>query len=261
MAIQASGVSYRIPCFIHSRGNPTQNNGIPNVFSVICPVGVHNSQLGFQNGNSVCIPDSKFFRSLLHAYPKKKRRIRRDGVIVAESVANVNSGTSGSGWWDNLRGGSRPLSSDVVWPAAGAFVAMAIMELIDIMIAPKGLKLTIAPFGAVCAVLFTAPTSPAAQKYNMFVSHIGCAALGVIALAVFGPGWVARSVALAASVAFMIYSGSFHPPAAGLPILFIDGPKFQHLQWWYSIFPGAAGCILLCLMQELVTFLKKNYKF
>lgn len=231
------------------------------MFSAICKVGVRNSRLGFQNGNSICISDSKFLGSLLLAYPKKKSRIRRDGVIVAESVANVNSGTSGSEWWNNLGGGVRPRSSDVVWPAAGAFLAMAIMELIDIMIAPKGLKLTIAPFGAVCAVLFTAPTSPAAQKYNMFVSHIGCAALGVIALAVFGPGWVARSVALAASVAFMIYSGSFHPPAAGLPILFIDGPKFQHLQWWYSIFPGAAGCILLCLMQELVTFLKTNYKF
>ena len=50
------------------------------------------------------------------------------------------------------------------------------------------------------------------QKYNMFVSHIGCATLGVFALAVFGLGWVARSVSLAASVAFMIYSGSFHPP-------------------------------------------------
>ena len=51
------------------------------------------------------------------------------------------------------------------------------------------------------------------QKYNMFVSHIGCATLGVIALAVFGLGWVARNVSLAASVAFMIYSGSFHPPS------------------------------------------------
>ena len=50
------------------------------------------------------------------------------------------------------------------------------------------------------------------QKYNMFISHIGCATLGVIALAVFCLGWVARSVSLAASVEFMIYSSSFHPP-------------------------------------------------
>ena len=47
----------------------------------------------------------------------------------------------------------------------------------------------------------------------MFISHIGCETLGVIALVVFGLGWVSRSVSLAASVAFMIYSGSFHPPS------------------------------------------------
>ena len=51
------------------------------------------------------------------------------------------------------------------------------------------------------------------QKYNMFVSHIGCATLGVIVLAVFGLGWVARNVSLATSVAVMIYSSSFHPPS------------------------------------------------
>ena len=37
-------------------------------------------------------------------------------------------------------------------------------------------------------------------------------------------------------------------PAAGLPLLFIDVPKFQKLQWWYIIFPSAVGCALLCLL-------------
>lgn len=46
----------------------------------------------------------------------------------------------------------------------------------------------------------------------MFVSHLGCAALGVAALAAFGPGWVARAFALAAAIAFMQYTGSLHPP-------------------------------------------------
>ena len=55
-------------------------------------------------------------------YPKKKSRIRRDGVI-AESVANVNSGTSGSNCWDNIGGGARPHSSDVLWPTTGVFTS------------------------------------------------------------------------------------------------------------------------------------------
>uniref|UniRef100_A0A453H3E9 HPP transmembrane region domain-containing protein n=1 Tax=Aegilops tauschii subsp. strangulata TaxID=200361 RepID=A0A453H3E9_AEGTS len=86
------------------------------------------------------------------------------------------------------------------------------------------------------------------QKYNMFVAQIGCAAIGVLALSLFGPGWLARGAALSASIAFMTITGSSHPPAASLPLLFIDGPKFHHLQLWYALFPGAAGCAILCLI-------------
>jgi len=99
------------------------------------------------------------------------------------------------------------------------------------------------------------------QKYNMFVAQIGCAALGVLALSLFGPGWLARAAALSACIAFMTITGASHPPAASLPLLFIDGPKFHNLQFWYALFPGAAGCVVLCLIQEVVVYLKKNFKF
>ncbi|RZC58709.1 hypothetical protein C5167_006015 [Papaver somniferum] len=99
------------------------------------------------------------------------------------------------------------------------------------------------------------------QKYNMFMAQIGCAAFGVLAFTVFGPGWLARSVSLAASIAFMTYTGTMHPPAASLPILFIDAAKLHQLNFWYVLFPGAAGCILLALMQEIVCYLKDNFKF
>eukprot|EP01018_Ginkgo_biloba_P008688 Gb_07600 [translate_table: standard] len=99
-------------------------------------------------------------------------------MIVAESVANMNN--VGSGRWNKVRG-APPRLSDVVWPATGAFVAMAIMGMADRMIAVKGLTLTIAHF-----------------------------ALGVITLALFSSGWIARSVSVVAYVAFMIYIVSFH---------------------------------------------------
>jgi hypothetical protein len=50
------------------------------------------------------------------------------------------------------------------------------------------------------------------QKYNMFVAQIGCAALGVLALSLFGPGWLARGAALSACIAFMTITGATHPP-------------------------------------------------
>jgi hypothetical protein len=46
----------------------------------------------------------------------------------------------------------------------------------------------------------------------MFVAQIGCAACGVLALSLFGPGWVARGAALSACIAFMTITGSAHPP-------------------------------------------------
>ncbi|KAJ6293945.1 hypothetical protein OIU76_022091 [Salix suchowensis] len=162
---------------------------------------------------------------------------------------------------DSTTPASAPSFSDIFWPSAGAFAAMAIFGKMDQILAPKGISMTIAPLGAVAAILFVTPSSPGARKYNMFMAQIGCAAIGVIALSLFGPSWLARSAALSASIAFMIYTRSTHPPAASLPILFIDGARFHHLNFWYALFPGAAGCIILCLIQEIVCYLKDNLKF
>ncbi|XVF54256.1 hypothetical protein PTKIN_Ptkin05aG0165800 [Pterospermum kingtungense] len=186
------------------------------------------------------------------------RKKREYGVVVASSD-NVAAPLWDS--WKPEKSSSAPSFSDILWPSAGAFAAMAILGKMDQVLAPKGISMTIAPLGAVCAVLFATPSSPAARKYNMFMAQIGCAAIGVVAFSIFGPGWLARSAALAASIAFMIYTRSTHPPAASLPILFIDGVKLHHLNFWYAFFPGAAGCIILSLIQEVVCYLKDNFKF
>ncbi|EPS62482.1 hypothetical protein M569_12309, partial [Genlisea aurea] len=154
-----------------------------------------------------------------------------------------------------------PSVSDILWPSIGGFVAMALMGKVDQILSPKGLSITTAPFGAVCAVLFATPAAPSARKYNMFVAQIGCAAVGVFSYLAFGSGWLARSTALASALAFMIITRALHPPAASLPLLFIDGAKFHDLNLWYAVFPGAAGCIILCFIQELVCYLKENVKF
>ncbi|XP_058074990.1 uncharacterized protein LOC131223569 [Magnolia sinica] len=206
---------------------------------------------------SISIPFSVFLQF------NGKNESRKKRIVGNRSVrASSSSSSSASPWHDWWKPETpAPCLSDVLWPSAGAFAAMAIMGRVDQMLAPKGLSMTIAPFGAVSAVLFAAPTSPGARKYNMFVAQIGCAFIGVLAFFIFGPGWLSRSTALAASIAFMIYTRSTHPPAASLPLLFIDGAKLHHLHLWYALFPGATGCILLCLIQEIVAYMKENYKF
>ncbi|KAK8484636.1 hypothetical protein V6N13_025439 [Hibiscus sabdariffa] len=188
------------------------------------------------------------------------RNRRREYAVVVASSSNVAAPDLWDSWKPQ-KSSSAPSLSDILWPSAGAFAAMAIMGKMDQVLGAKGVSMTIAPFGAVCAVLFASPSSPAARKYNMFMAQIGCAAIGVAAFTIFGPGWLARSAALAAAIAFMIYTGSTHPPAASLPILFIDGVKLHHLSFWYAFFPGAVGCIILSLLQEVVCYLKDNFKF
>ncbi|XP_071737466.1 uncharacterized protein [Rutidosis leptorrhynchoides] len=185
--------------------------------------------------------------------------IKRRRFFSIKSVGNLAPNWDAN--WKPDLGSKAPSVSDIFWPSAGAFAAMAVLGKMDEMLVKKGVSMTIAPLGAVCAVLFATPSTPGARKYNMFMAQMGCAAIGVAAFSFFGPGWLSRSTALSASLAFMIYTRSIHPPAASLPLLFIDGAKFHHLKFWYVLFPGAAGCLLLCLIQEVVCYLKDNVKF
>ncbi|KAJ0236378.1 Uncharacterized protein HA466_0256940 [Hirschfeldia incana] len=193
--------------------------------------------------------------------PAVLRHRRRVSTVVA-SAGNLTAPSSWESWKPDKKAVATPLLlSDVIWPAAGAFAAMAILGKMDQMLSPKGISMSVASLGAVSAILFTTPSAPAARKYNMFLAQIGCAAIGVVAFSVFGPGWLARSVALAASIAFMVIARANHPPAASLPLMFIDGAKFHHLNFWYALFPGAAACVILCLLQSIVCYLKDNLKF
>ncbi|KAK9073195.1 hypothetical protein SSX86_007519 [Deinandra increscens subsp. villosa] len=186
------------------------------------------------------------------------RTTRRRRPVVIRAAGNLAPNWDA---WKPDKASKAPSLSDIFWPSAGAFAAMGVLGKMDEALARKGVSMTIAPLGAVCAVLFATPSTPGARKYNMFMAQMGCAAIGVLAFSIFGPGWLARSTALSASLAFMIYFRAIHPPAASLPLLFIDGAKFHQLKFWYVLFPGAAGCLLLCLIQEVVCYLKDNVKF
>ncbi|KAG6410298.1 hypothetical protein SASPL_128356 [Salvia splendens] len=65
--------------------------------------------------------------------------------------------------WAPEKTSKAPSLSDIIWPSAGAFAAMALLGKIDQILAPKGVSITIAPLGAVCAVLFATPASPGAR--------------------------------------------------------------------------------------------------
>ena len=49
---------------------------------------------------------------------------------------------------------------------------MAIMGRMDQMLSPKGITMSVAPLGAVCAILFTTPSAPAARVILKHMLHI-----------------------------------------------------------------------------------------
>ncbi|KAK9114087.1 hypothetical protein Syun_020884 [Stephania yunnanensis] len=196
-------------------------------------------------------------KPLISTTPTTNNKLHRSSKLLIVSSSSSANSTVPSQWdsWKPEKSAAAPSLSDILWPSAGAFAAMALLGKIDQLLTPKGVSATIAPLGAVCAVLFATPSSPGARKYNMFMAQIGCAAIGVLAFTVFGPGWLARSAGLATAIGFMISTRSVHPPAASLPLLFIDAVKLQKLNFWYAVFPGAASCVLLCLIVSINTLL------
>ncbi|CAI5935349.1 unnamed protein product, partial [Closterium sp. NIES-65] len=138
--------------------------------------------------------------------------------------------------------------SDLVWPAVGAFVSFAGFALADHLLQSHGLTVSLGSFGAVCCLLFALPQAAVSQRKTILIAHVGTALIGVALFCLLGPSWLAKATAVAASIAFMQCTNSVHPPAAGLPLIFLDAPKFHRLKWWYPLFPGLVGCLWLFLV-------------
>lgn len=98
----------------------------------------------------------------IQAAPSTFLRLRRWRALILASSATSAVPSPSS---DSPASPSPPIS-DIVWPASGAFVAMLAMSYLDKLVEPMGLTFTIAPFGAVCAVLFATPTTPAAKIFH-----------------------------------------------------------------------------------------------
>ncbi|KAJ4890387.1 Integral membrane HPP family protein [Raphanus sativus] len=232
---------------------------VPRAQSVVSAAFKRHHFLGLSS-YGICIYESVRHIRNLRSWSTRRRVSKSPGLSMPVDSAEDLSAVSWDSWKPE-KTTVAPSMSDVIWPAAGAFAAMAILGRIDHILNPKGISISVAPLGAVSAILFTTPSAPAARKYNIFMAQIGCAAIGVLAFSILGPGWLSRSTALAASIAFMVIARANHPSAASLPLMFIDGAKLQKLSFWYVLFPGAAACVLLCFLQEIVCHLKENFKF
>jgi CBS-domain-containing membrane protein len=104
-----------------------------------------------------------------------------------------------------------------------------------------GNLLLMAPFGATCVLLFSAPNSPLSQPANVIGGHVLSTAVGLL-LQGFLPGqWWTLGLAVGLAIAVMASLRVTHPPAGADPlVVFFDNPG-----WEFLVLPVALGSIAL----------------
>ena len=104
-----------------------------------------------------------------------------------------------------------------------------------------GYPLLIAPFGASAVLLNGSPSSPLAQPKNLFVGQMAAAAIGVTCFVLFGETWYSIAIAVTATILFMMFTGTTHPPAGATAIIAI----VSHADYFFLLTPVLLGIGIL----------------
>ena len=113
--------------------------------------------------------------------------------------------------------------------ATGAFTAYAHTPLI------------MAPFGASCVLLFSAPGSPLSQPANVIGGHVVATLVGLVLRLLLPNEWWAAALAVGLAIALMAALRVTHPPAGADPlVVFASDPGFAFL-----VLPVLSGAVVL----------------
>jgi CBS-domain-containing membrane protein len=132
----------------------------------------------------------------------------------------------------------RPSLKQWLVPGIGGAGAIALVAGLSIL---ADMPLLMAPFGASCVLLFSAPASPLSQPVNVVAGHVVSAAIGLLLAAFLPNDWWAVAIAVGAAITAMAALRVTHPPAGANPlVIFAANPGFSFL-----VFPVLIGALLL----------------
>ncbi|MBI3346868.1 MAG: HPP family protein [Burkholderiales bacterium] len=127
---------------------------------------------------------------------------------------------------------------------AGVFTIIAALAIGTFNL---GVLLLLGSFGSSAVMVFTFPEIHFAQPRSVIGGHVICTAVGLAALALFGPAWWALAAAAAMSVAVMMLTRTMHPPAGSNPVIvFLAAPK-----WGFLLFPTLVGALAMVAVAVL----------
>ncbi|MFT7775902.1 HPP family protein [Roseateles sp.] len=127
---------------------------------------------------------------------------------------------------------------------AGVFSIIAVLAIGSFKL---GWLLLLGSFGSTAVMVFTFPDLHFSQPRSVIGGHVISTAVGLAALALFGPTWWAVAAAAAAACALMMLTRTVHPPAGSNPVIvFLAAPK-----WSFLFFPTLFGAMTMVAVAML----------
>ena len=128
-----------------------------------------------------------------------------------------------------------------VMACAGVFTIIGVLAIGSFNL---GVLLLLGSFGSSAVMVFTFPEIHFSQPRSVVGGHFICTAVGLAALALFGPTWWSLATAAAVSVALMMLTRTLHPPAGSNPVIvFLAAP-----QWGFLFVPTLSGALTMVVV-------------
>lgn len=121
---------------------------------------------------------------------------------------------------------------------AGVFCVIGVLAIASFELATL---LLLGSFGSTAVMVFTFPELHFSQPRSVIGGHVICTAVGLAALAWFGPAWWSLASAAALSAALMMLTRTMHPPAGSNPVIvFLATPS-----WSFLLLPTLLGALTM----------------
>lgn len=134
--------------------------------------------------------------------------------------------------------------ADIAKAGLGGILAIGVLSVLGYW---TGNLWLMAPFGATCVLLFSAPQSPLSQPLNVTGGHLLSSFIALLMYQIMPEQMLGLSLAVGLAIALMAWLRVTHPPAGADPIvIFFAAPG-----WEYLLFPVLLGSLSLVLVAAL----------
>ena len=209
---------------------------------------------------------------------KKKKKKRRDDDDDDDESTNTNDGI-GRSLTKRLRLATdghvrlalpgnhrsevdkRPIS-DVAYGFIFAFATLLILGVVDVVIDVNFQQpFFIGAWGTISVLAFGTNDAPALRMWNVIVATVFASFVAIGFVKFFGATIVTRAMAVAISIAFMMWTGSIHPPGGAACVIAMDMVKWQELGFLYAVYPTVLGSAFICASGAMCSKVKKRWPF